>query len=136
MKILDSDHCVAILRGRLSVEPFTKPDDELAVTTISVGELTHGAHKSNRTAENLARLDVLLAQLTVLDFSEGAARRFGSLKAELERAGARLDDLDLQIGSIALELGAPLLTGNRRHFERIEGLDLENWLAGPAPPTP
>ena len=90
--------------------------------------MTHGAHKSARASENLARLDVLLSAVTVLPFDERAARRFGLLKAELERSGAIVSDLDLQIASIALEYAAPLVTHNRQHFERIPGLMIEDWL--------
>lgn len=93
-----------------------------------MGELTHGAHKSARASENLVRLDVLLSAVTVLPFDERAARRFGLLKAELERSGAIVSDLDLQIASIALEYAAPFVTHNRQHFERIPGLMIEDWL--------
>jgi len=55
-------------------------------------------------------------------------RRFGALKAELERAGNVVADLDLQIASIALQRGLPLLTHNRQHFERIPDLQIEDWL--------
>ena len=128
MKILDSDHCIAILRGQLNLAERVAPTEELAVTAISVGELAHGAHKSARVAENLARLDVLLTTLTVLPFDERAARRFGGLKTDLERAGTLIGDLDLQIASIALENGAPLVTHNRQHFERVAALVIEDWL--------
>ncbi len=128
MKILDSDHCIAILRGKLDLRTKTSPDEGLATTTISVGELTHGAHRSQRIAENLARLDVLLAALTVLPFDESAARRFGSIKAGLENTGIPLHDLDLQIASIAIEHKLPLLTHNQKHFSRIENLILEDWI--------
>jgi len=128
VRILDSDHCVALLRGRLDLRDHITPDEELAVTAISVGELTHGAHKSARALENLARLDVLLAAVTILPYDEGAARRFGLLRAELERTGKRLNDLDLRIASIALAHGIPLVTHNRHHFERIPGLAIEDWL--------
>jgi len=93
MKILDSDHFVAILRGRLDLTGRVDPNEELAITAISVGELVHGAAKSQRAAENLARLDVLLAALTILPFDVWSARRFGQLKAELEQAGERISDL-------------------------------------------
>lgn len=116
MKILDSDHCVAILRGKLDLQTRVTPDEELAVTSISVGELTHGAHKSQRPADNLARLDVLLAALIVLPFTEEAAREFGWLRATLQKQGQRLDDLDLQIASIAIVKNSPLLTHNHDHF--------------------
>jgi tRNA(fMet)-specific endonuclease VapC len=132
MKILDSDHCVSILRGRLDLAGRVDPNEELTITAISVGELVHGAAKSQRAAENLARLDVLLAALTTLPFDEWSARRFGQLKAELERAGERIGDLDLQIASMALEQNAALVTHNRRHFARLvdlAGLALEDWLA-------
>lgn len=131
MRILDSDHCVALLRGRLDLGKYIRPDEELAITTISVGELTHGAHKSRHAADNLARLDVLLAALVVLPFDEPAARQFGWLKARLEQQGTSLADLDLQIASIAIVHEAPLLTHNRAHFERLAELaplELDDWL--------
>jgi tRNA(fMet)-specific endonuclease VapC len=128
VKILDSDHCVALLRGRLDLRGRMRPLEELAVTAISVSELSYGAHKSARVAGNLAQLDVLLAGLTVLPFDDGAGREFGALRGRLEFAGQRLSDLDLQIAAIALQFAAPLLTHNRGHFARIPGLALEDWL--------
>ena len=126
---MDSDHCVALLRGRLDLRGRLAPDEELAVTAISVGELVHGLHKSSQVEENLARLSVLLAAVSVLPYDERAANRFGRLKAELERTGDTPGDLDLQIASIALDRGAPLLTHNQRHFRRVPGLALEDWLS-------
>lgn len=131
MKILDSDHCVAILRAQLDLSGRVAPDEELAVTAISVGELMHGAAKSQRAAHNLARLDVLLAAVTILPFDEWSARRFGQLKAQLEQAGEVISDPDLQIASIALDQGAVLVTHNQKHFSRLSnlaGLLLEDWL--------
>ena len=129
MKILDSDHCIAILRGKLDLHDRVNPEEELAITTINIGELTHGAHRSKNSAENLARLDVLLAALIVFSYDELCAYRFGFLKANLESIGKPLHDLDLQIASIAVEHNIPLVTHNHRHFERIDGLVLEDWLA-------
>ena len=128
MKILDSDHCVAILRGQLDFQANVSATETLAITTISLGELTHGAYKSAHPAKNLARLDALLAVLTVLSFDEGSARHFGQIKAHLEQTGQRLSDLDLQIASVALHYQVPLVTHNRRHFERIPQLIVEDWL--------
>jgi tRNA(fMet)-specific endonuclease VapC len=131
MKLLDSDHCVAILRGRLDLDSCIAANEELALSAISVGELVHGAHKSLHASENLARLDVLLSKLVGLPYDEAAARRFGQLKARLERAGERISDPDLQIASIALVYETPLVTHNLAHFQRLtaDGLRLEDWLA-------
>lgn len=74
-------------------------------------------------------LPLQLAAVSVLPYDERAANRFGRLKAELERTGDTPGDLDLQIASIALDRGAPLLTHNQRHFRRVPGLALEDWLS-------
>ena len=132
MKILDSDHCVAVLHAQLDLDGFVAPDEELATTSISVGELVHGATKSQRAVDNLARLDVLLAALTILPYDEWSARRFGTLKAQLEQVGEVISDLDLQIASITIDHDAVLVTHNQKHFSRLTsmaGLALEDWLA-------
>ncbi len=128
MKILDTDHCIAILRGQLDLRQHVPPEEELAVTAISVAELIHGASRSAHREDNLARVEVLLSALAVLPFDEPAGRRFGVLKAELEARGELLDDLDMQIASIALENNLPLLSNNHRHFKRVGGLRLLTWL--------
>jgi tRNA(fMet)-specific endonuclease VapC len=130
VKVLDSDHCIALLLGQLDLRSHSPADEPLAVTAVSVGELMHGVYKSGQVQENLARLSVLLASLVVLPYDEQAARRFGRLKAELERAGQRLSDLDLQIASVVIAHRAALVTRNRRHFDRIPDLVLHDWLAG------
>jgi tRNA(fMet)-specific endonuclease VapC len=61
------------------------------------------------------------------DWDEASARRFGSLKADLQSRGTPIDDMDLVIASIALSLGAAVATSNVRHFERIPGLSVEIW---------
>lgn len=128
MKILDSDHCVAILRGRLNVHHHVRSQELLGVTSITVGELSHGAQRSQHPQQNLARVEVLLAAVMILSFDEFAARRFGALKAQLESNGARLADLDLQIAAICLQTNSTLVTHNLRHFGRITSLRCEDWL--------
>jgi len=78
VKILDSDHWVALLRGHLDLRGLALADEELAITAISVGELVHGAQKSSRTAENLARLDVLLAAVTLIPLAREQPVDLGS----------------------------------------------------------
>jgi tRNA(fMet)-specific endonuclease VapC len=132
MKILDSDHCVAILRAQLDLSGHVAPDEELAITAVSASELVHGASTSQRAAGNLARLDVLFAALTVLSYDEWAARRFGHLKAQFEPAGEIISHPDLQIARIALDQNAVLITHAQKHFARLAGLTdlvLEDWLA-------
>ena len=76
------------------------------------------------------RLEVLSSAFTFLSFDEMAARRCGHLKAALEEQGEPLDDLDLQIASIALVYDLPLATNNTKHFKRVKDLRIENWIQG------
>lgn len=128
MKILDSDHCIAILRGELDLRRWVAPTETLGVTVVSVTELLHGAHKSQNAPRHLSQVDVLLASLRVLPLDEVAARYCGALKAQLERTGTPLALADLQIAAIALRQGVPLVTHNQRHFRRVPNLTLEDWL--------
>jgi tRNA(fMet)-specific endonuclease VapC len=128
MRILDTDHCIAILRQKLDLSDHVAADEELFITSLTVAELMHGANRSLHREDNLTRLEVLFAALTVLPFDEMAGRRFGYLKAELEEKGEPLDDLDLQIASIALDQNLPLVSNNTKHFKRVKNLKLENWI--------
>jgi tRNA(fMet)-specific endonuclease VapC len=77
-------------------------------------------------------LDAFIAGLDLLPFDEDSARRYGQLRALLEKNGQMISDLDLQIACIALEAEAPLLTHNQQHFHRlveIVGLAIVDWLA-------
>jgi tRNA(fMet)-specific endonuclease VapC len=94
MILLDTDHCIAILRGQFDLNTHVPPQEELGTTAINVTELTLGAHRSQQREDNLARLEVLLSVLVILPFDEAAGRKFGELKAELEARGELLDHFD------------------------------------------
>lgn len=126
--ILDTDHCIAILRGHLDVGARIETNTPLFVTAITVSELIYGAYKSQRPEHNLAQVDLLIAGATVLPFDTSAGRRCGALKDALRRAGNLIAEPDLQIASIALVRLLPLVTHNQKHFNRIPGLELVDWL--------
>jgi predicted nucleic acid-binding protein len=66
----------------------------------------------------------------VLPFDASAAEVYGVVRAELESRGRRLAEPDLRIASIALSRELTLVTGNVKHFSRIEALRVENWMDG------
>ncbi len=49
----------------------------------------------------------------------------------MKGTGRRLDDFDLVIAATAITLGYRLVTNNERHFARIAGLALDNWVKLP-----
>ena len=104
------------------------PIEEQCTTAITVGEILYGAARAGRPGlvETLRAL-VTSAQ-PVIPFDEKAAEAYGPLRAELERRGQKLAGPDLRIAAIALSRDLTLVTGNVRHFERVPGLRIENWL--------
>ena len=131
MKILDSDVCIEILRGNERVIDRRRTvDDDVATTWITAAELAYGAGKSRAPERNTTLVTELLATLPVVGLDLRSALEFGRLKARLERAGRRIADADLLIASIALANGASVVTGNRKHYERIDGLRTEDWIRG------
>ena len=131
MKILDSDTCIEILRGNVEVIAKRRTvTDDVATTWITASELAFGAEKSREPERNTTLVTEFLATLPVLGLDLPAALEFGRRKAQLERAGMRIADADLLIAAIALARGASVVTGNRKHYERIEGLRTEDWIRG------
>jgi tRNA(fMet)-specific endonuclease VapC len=63
----------------------------------------------------------------VLGLDDASVQVFGETRALLEQRGQRLDDADLVIGAIAVVNRATVVTGNRRHYERIPGVTVEDW---------
>ena len=127
--LLDTNICMYVINTRPSavLERFIAHEpDGLGVSTITVSELYWGVHKSG-SARNLAALEKFLSPLTVFDYDLAAARRYGELRAHLERLGTPIGPLDQQIAAHALALGVTLVTNNLREFDRVPGLRVENW---------
>jgi tRNA(fMet)-specific endonuclease VapC len=104
------------------------PPTEQCTTAITLGELVYGVRKRG-SAQLAERVQELIASAgPILPFDESAARRYGELRAELERTRQRVAEPDLRIAAIALARDATLVTGNVRRFARIPDLRVENWL--------
>lgn len=127
--LLDTNICVFALRGDSSIaEKFkTTSERKYYVSDVTVMELRYGAYRSAKAAENLALINVFLKKIRVIPFAI-AIDTFCQEKVRLQRAGLPLEDYDLLIGSTAKTTGLTLVTHNVKHFERIEGLVIEDWM--------
>jgi tRNA(fMet)-specific endonuclease VapC len=94
--------------------------DTLQTSAISCFELLSGAREGKR-GENTRRL---VAATPVLPLTRQAAEQAAAIRQKLERKGASIGMADSLIAGIALANGLPLLTRNRKHFEKVEGLEL------------
>lgn len=127
--LLDTNICIFALRGDTSIMEKLKKIGErkIYVSDVTVMELRYGAFKSAKVAENLALINVFLKKIRVIPFAI-AIDTFCQEKVRLQRAGLPLEDYDLLIGSTAKTSGLTLVTHNVKHFERIEGIVIEDWM--------
>jgi tRNA(fMet)-specific endonuclease VapC len=99
------------------------------VSAVTVFEIVYGICKSSRPEYHKNNLEsILLPSVNIIGFDMKSAYICGQLRAELEKKGQRLALADLQIASVAIANNLTLITGNEKHFKRIDGLNIENWL--------
>jgi tRNA(fMet)-specific endonuclease VapC len=121
--VADTDVLIDALHGREPVADHVRralQSARLATTTITVFELMSGA----RSESARAKIERLLAAITVLRFDETAARSASEVRRALEGKGTPIGMADYLIAGVCLSRSAVLLTRNRAHFERVPGLQL------------
>ena len=129
-KLLDSNVCIALLRGVPAIQERYASEAErhtFVLSAISVSELWYGVAKSTQPDRHGDRLKQFLGSIETIDFDLDDARAAGQVRAQLSRRGAMIGANDLLIGSQALARGLPVVTGNVREFSRIPGLAVEDW---------
>ncbi|MHB8621921.1 MAG: PIN domain-containing protein [Sulfuricaulis sp.] len=102
-------------------------DETVYLSSITVTELSYGAHKGRWNKTNAELLERFLLDFTITAFDEAAARIGGALRATLEKKGKPIGPLDTLISAQAVSLGATLITNNVREFTRVPGLQVKNW---------
>ncbi|MBX3689084.1 type II toxin-antitoxin system VapC family toxin [Dokdonella sp.] len=102
---------------------------EAAISVITRAEVRFGLALLAANDKRRRSVDLLLQELPALPWSVEAADCYGQIAAQLQQAGKVIGAMDAQIAAHALALGLPLVTHNTRHFKRVPGLKLDDWMA-------
>jgi tRNA(fMet)-specific endonuclease VapC len=133
--LLDTDHISLAQRKHPQVMSriLTIPAEQLMVSIVTVQEQMRGRLAQIQEAKKLTELSFaynLLHQtisfyntITIADFND----QTGAILKNLLEQKIRIGTLDLRIASIALSLKAILVTRNQRDFEKVPGLQIEDW---------
>jgi tRNA(fMet)-specific endonuclease VapC len=100
----------------------------MAISSITLAELFHGAEKSSRVSENLATVEDFCSRLQVLPYGPKAAQHYGAIRAALEKFGQPIGVNDIHIAAQARSEGLVLVTNNLGEFARVPALEVENWV--------
>jgi tRNA(fMet)-specific endonuclease VapC len=124
--LVDTDWVIHALHGSPAVvqrlEELT--NDGIGISIISTAELYQGVFYSIEPQANEALLLEFISGYDVIQVDDEICRIFANERGRLKAAGTPVSDLDLLIGCTALRHGLTLLSNNRRHFRRLQGLSI------------
>ncbi|MCI5494390.1 MAG: type II toxin-antitoxin system VapC family toxin [Lachnospiraceae bacterium] len=129
--MLDTNICIYAIKHKPE-QVFCRLQEhdpsEICISSVTYAELVHGVEKSKAVEKNRLALALLLANIEIISFDSLAAESYGKVWADLEKMGTPIGPLDMMIAGHAQSLGYTVVTNNTREFERVKGLNLENWV--------
>lgn len=126
MYLIDTDILIALIRGKVAIQErmIQVGLANCVLSEISLAELYVGVYKGTRRESLVTFLEEKFKTLPITP----ALKVYAQIRARLELRGERLEDTDTFIAATALVNDYTLVTHNTRHFSRIPGLKLEDWL--------
>jgi tRNA(fMet)-specific endonuclease VapC len=126
--LIDTDWVIHHLNGRLDIIQRLQAlqPEGLGLSVIVLAELYEGVYYARDPGQSEQRLNDFLESVALVGVDEETAKIFGRERGRLRAAGMMIGDMDLLIAATALQYDLTLLTNNRHHFERIEGLRIES----------
>ena len=127
--LLDTNIAIYVIKRRplAALALFNQHAGSMAISSITLAELLHGAEKSQDAVRSMAVVEDFCSRLDVLPYGPKAAQHYGSIRATLERKGQPIGINDLHIAAHARSEGLTLVSNNLREFERVDALLLANW---------
>jgi tRNA(fMet)-specific endonuclease VapC len=131
--LIDTSIFIALERAGEPPSAFLERfgDQSTALSAVTASELLHGVHRADGDVRRRRRetfVEAIFDALPVLPFTFEVARTHARLWADLQSRGEVIGAHDIQIAATALVHNLTLVSGNRRHFERVPGLRLLLWL--------
>lgn len=126
--MLDTNMVSHFIKGINNVrnKVISVPMSELGISAITEGELLFGLAKKPDAKQLHIVVHEFLIRVDVLPWDSAVANCYGKLRADLQKKGKVLGNLDLLIAAHALTLGLVLIT-NDRAFTQVKGLQIEDW---------
>ncbi|HEY3876389.1 MAG TPA: type II toxin-antitoxin system VapC family toxin [Candidatus Kapabacteria bacterium] len=130
MYLLDTNVCIYYIRGRYHLAEKLQAVGLLScsISEITIAELKYGAEKAPLHRERKkAIVEAFITNLNVHPIAS-SLDVFAKEKARLSKAGLIVPDFDLLIGATAIANDLTLVTNNVKHFSRLDGIKIENWI--------
>jgi tRNA(fMet)-specific endonuclease VapC len=129
--MLDTDTCSYIIRERPAgvLQRFRKlTTEQVCISVVSFAELLYGVKRSSSKRVNRPIVDDFVRHLDVIKWDNDAAEHYGEIRTNLEAGGTPIGAMDMMIAAHARSIKSVLVTNNQKHFTRVRGLKVENWV--------
>jgi tRNA(fMet)-specific endonuclease VapC len=129
--LVDTDMLsVLIRRPDLVVEKasvYLADHSELTFSILTKYEILRGL-KSKRARKQIAAFEARCASSIILPIDNEVIEKASDIYADLKQRGELIDDVDILIAATAIVNGIGVVTNNEKHFARITGLKIDNWI--------
>jgi tRNA(fMet)-specific endonuclease VapC len=129
--MLDTDMCSYIIKERPAsvLEHFKKLDmDNICISIVTYAELIDGVERSSYKRINHAVIKDFTRHLDVIKWDINAAEQYAVIRTKLEAKGTPIGAMDMMIAAHAKSLNTILVTNYQKHFTKVTGLKIENWV--------
>jgi len=129
MYILDTNTLIYFFKGEGNVSDYllSKSPKEIGIPAVVLYELELGIAKSKSPQKRLKQLETITSVVRILPFDKQEAKTSALIRAQLESKGTPIGPYDLLIAGTALSFQGILVTHNTKEFQRVQGLNLEDW---------
>ena len=114
--MLDTHIVIYVIKKKplSALQVFNQEAGHMAISSITLAELLHGAERSNAPARSLPVVEDFCSRLEVLPYGPKAAQHYGSIRSALEKRGQTIGINDLHIAAHARSEGLTLISNNLR----------------------
>ena len=129
MYLLDTNTLIYFFKGvgRVAETLLSKSPRDVFIPAVALYELEVGIAKLKKPEAGRKQLQRLTAQVGIVPFGTREAEAAAMIRAHLESMGTPIGPYDTLIAGTAFSLHAILVTHNTGEFERVNGLELEDW---------
>ncbi|HNT49704.1 MAG TPA: type II toxin-antitoxin system VapC family toxin [Cyclobacteriaceae bacterium] len=127
--LLDTNICIHFLGNEYNIkEKIEKAGlENCFVSEITIAELKFGAENSQNKEKNKKTIEDFIKKFSIIPIYN-SLDIYAKEKARLRKKGQPLDDFDLLIGATAVLNDFTLVTRNVSDFNRMDGIEIENWV--------
>jgi tRNA(fMet)-specific endonuclease VapC len=127
----DTNIITAYFKGHTKVvqrmKAYQKQFGRIKLNILSYYELLRG-YKDLDSAKKLRRFREFASRCEMLDIDSAVMEKASDIYVQLKKTGRLIEDADILIAAIAIVDNLKLVTDNIGHFNRIQGLQIDNWM--------